>query len=136
MPNVKRGQRPKYKYSRDWSGPVTKVLEEYVLACSYPPIGSYSRLSKDGDFKPRVNPFRMVEFKRDCEKAFSVALDHRSHLIPALQSILKEMAEQPFESVSVGDRVEIIQKLGPVLTRFGLMPWTYFTRFKRERNDR
>lgn len=129
MPDVKRGHRPKYKYSRDWSGPVTRVLEDFVAACAYPPVGC-SRLSNDGDSKPRVNPFAMAEFKVDCERAFAGALRNHPHLIPVLQSILKEMAEQPFEPVSAGERVAAIQLLGPVLTRFGLMPWTYFTRVR------
>lgn len=129
MPNVKRGhKRP--RYSRDWSGPVARVLEEYVLACHYEPIGSFSRLNRDGDSKPRVSPYRMVEFKCDCERAFSVALDYSPHLVPALQSILKELADLPFEPVSAGDKVGTIQKLGPVLKRFGLMPWTYFSKVR------
>ena len=134
--NENRGhrRRPRYRdrpnrVSRDWSGPVASVLDEYITACAYPPMGSV-RLSHDGDSKPRVNPFKMVEFKADCERAFADALCNHSHLVPALQNIIKETAEVPYEPVSAGERVDTIQKLGPVLSRNGLMPWTYFTRVR------
>jgi len=69
----------------------------------------------------------MAELKVDCERAFAVALSQHPHLMPALKNILKEMAEQPCGPVSADERVAVIQLLGPVLSRFGLMPWTYFT---------
>jgi hypothetical protein len=121
-------KRPK-EPSRDWEGPVTTVLEEYVIACAYPPLGSV-RLSNDGDSKPRVSPFKMAEFKCDCERAFAHALRNHPHLILALQNILKELANLPSESVTAGERVATVQLLGPVLSQCGLMPWTYFTRVR------
>lgn len=125
----KRGHRNK-RYSRDWTNPVTTILEKYIDACEFPPIGCSRIYNQDG--KKRPNSYTMAEYKADVELGFAYALRNHPHLIPVLQNIIKELADQAFEPVSAGERVAVIQLLGPhlVYTR-KLSPWSYFARHKR-----
>jgi hypothetical protein len=135
MTNVKKrpNKRPKCKqprHSRDWTSPVTTILERYIEVCAYPPVGCV-RLDGFENSQLRFSPYWNIEYKVDCEKAFASALRNHPHLVRVLQNILKEMAEQDFEPVSAGERVATIQLLGPVLQRFGLSPWSYFSRVRQ-----
>lgn len=125
--------RKRSKCSKDWAPTVNRILDVYIEAAFYPPIGA---VQIDPEKKPRTNPFLMAEFKADCDLTFSAALKDHHYLQNVLKSVLKEMSDQESEPVTAGDRVALTQRLGPELAKRGLSPWTYFTRHKRERHDR
>ena len=124
--------RSKDRYSRDYSHSVQRVLELYISACRNEPIGAAS-IDPHGECRPRTNPFKMTEYKVDVERSFADALRNHSHLVGVLQNLLKEMAAEPFEPIAAGDRVALIQRLGPVFARLGLTPFLYFSRSTKER---
>ncbi len=118
-------------YSRDWQEPMQLLFNVYVDACADPILGC-SRFAEGS--RRKTDSFRLTDYRVDCERGFQWGLRNHPHLVPVLRNVLKEMAAQDCEPVSLADRTELIQRLGPVMiaTR-KLSPGRYFTTSRRTR---
>ena len=131
MAPTKKYHRKVRFHSRDWATPVNNILLAYIDACNDPILGC-SRFSED--FRPKTNSFRLAEYRIDCERGFRAALKDRPHLITALENLLTEMTGQALEAVSLADRTEVIQRLGPALVAtWRLSPGNYFSQGRTRR---